>query len=156
MNIRPGDAYLETQVHTASPVKLRLLLIEGAMRFLTQAGEQAAKGDLESASEATTRARDILAEILNNVWNAEGYVARQQKSIYGYLLRLTTIMQLRGQFDHVQSILKVLGEERETWRQLAEKHPNLIMEKKESMISAPHISAFSPPSSLRRELSLEA
>ena len=153
MNIRPGDAYLETQIHTASPIKLRLLLIEGAMRFLTQAGEHAAKGDSEGAGEATARARDILAEILNNVWNAEGYVARQQKSMYGYLLRLTTIMQLRGEFDHAASVIKVLAEERETWRQLAELHPNLSIEKKESMISAPHMTTFS---ARRRELSLEA
>jgi flagellar secretion chaperone FliS len=156
MNIRPGDAYLETQIHTASPIKLRLLLIEGAMRFLTQAGESAAKGDFESAGESTARARDILAEILSNVWNAEGYVAKQQKSIYGYLLRLATIMQLRNQFDHAADIVKVLAEERETWRQLAEKHPNLSIDKKESMISAPHVSAFSPIGAMRRELSLEA
>jgi flagellar protein FliS len=153
MNIRPGDAYLETQIHTASPIKLRLLLIEGAMRFLTQAGEHATSGNIEAAGEATTRARDILAEILNNVWSAEGYVAKQQKSIYGYLLRLTTIMQLRGEFELAPSVIKVLAEERETWRQLAEKHPSLSIERRESMISAPHMGSFSP---VRRELSLEA
>lgn len=156
MNTRASDAYLETQIHTASPIKLRLLLIEGAIRFLTQANEHAANGKRDLAGEATSRARDILAEILNNVWNAEGYVAKQQKSIYGYLLRLATVMQLRGQFEHATDILRVLAEERETWRQLAEIHPNLLVEKRESMISAPHTTAFAPSASIRRELSLEA
>lgn len=140
MSSRPSDAYLEIQVHTASPVKLRLLLIDGAIRFLTHARECASLGDVEKALEFTARVRDILAEILSNVWNAEGYVAKQQKSLYGYLLRLASIMQLRAEFEHADSILKVLVEERETWRQLAEKHSSLSIERKESMISAPHIS----------------
>ncbi len=153
MNPRPTDAYLEIQVQTASPVKLRLLLVDGAIRFLSQARESAAKGDLVGASEATARTRDILAEILSNVWSAEGYVATQQKSLYGYLLRLATIMSLRSEFEHADSILKVLAEERETWRQLAEKHANLSIERRESMIAAPHISHIG---SMVRELSLEA
>jgi flagellar secretion chaperone FliS len=153
MDSRPSDAYLEIQVRTASPVKLRLLLIDGAVRFLTLAKESAAAGDLPKALEFTSRVRDILAEILSNVWNAEGYVARQQKSLYGYLLRLAAIMQLRSEFEHADSILKVLAEERETWRQLAEKHSDIAMDRKESLITAPHIftTAAKP-----RELSLEA
>lgn len=153
MNPRPTDAYLEIQVQTASPVKLRLLLVDGAMRFLSQAKECAAKGDIQGAAEATSRTRDILAEILSNVWSAEGYVAKQQRSLYGYMLRLATIMSLRSEFEHADSILKVLAEERETWRLLAEKHASLSIERRESMIAAPHISHAG---SMVRELSLEA
>lgn len=153
MNARPSDAYLEIQVNTASPVKLRLLLIDGAIRFLSQARESAAAGDATRALELTSRVRDILAEILSNVWNAEGYVAKQQKSLYGYLLRLASIMQLRSEFEHADSILKVLTEERETWRLLAEKHSAIGFDRKESLISAPHMTAIGAKT---RELSLEA
>jgi flagellar protein FliS len=153
MNLRPSDAYLEIQVQTASPIKLRLLLIDGAMRFLTQVQHCALAGDAERAGEYTGRVRDILAEILSNVWNAEGYVAKQQKSIYGYLLRLASIMQLRSEFEHAEGILKVLTEERETWRQLSELHSDLKIDRKESYVAAPHMAAVG---GLARELSLEA
>lgn len=153
MNASPSDAYLEIQVRTASPIKLRLLLIDGATRFLGQAREHAAAGDIPRALECTSRVRDILAEILSNVWNAEGYVARQQKSLYGYLLRLASIMQLRSEFEHADSILKVLSEERETWRLLAEKHSDIASDRRESMITAPHMLTAAATT---RELSLEA
>lgn len=153
MNASPSDAYLEIQVSTASPIKLRLLLIDGAVRFLNQAREHAAAGDTSKALEFTSRVRDILAEILNNVWNAEGYVAKQQKSLYGYLLRLASVMQLRAEFEHADSILKVLAEERETWRMLAEKHSDLTIDRKEAVITAPHMVAGGVKS---REFSLDA
>lgn len=153
MNASPSDAYLEIQVSTASPIKLRLLLIDGAIRFLNQAREHAAAGDTSKALEFTSRVRDILAEILNNVWNAEGYVAKQQKSLYGYMLRLASVMQLRAEFEHADSILKVLAEERETWRMLAEKHSDLAIDRKEALITAPHMVGSGVKS---REFSLDA
>jgi flagellar protein FliS len=141
----PSDAYLETQVHTASPIRLRLLLIEGAIRFYTQAKEQSAAGDLNAAAESGGRGHAILAEILSGMWSAEGDLAKQQKRIYGFLMRLATTMQLRRDFSQADDVLKVLYEERETWRELVQRHGALSNDRPPAFTPAPTLPLESTP-----------
>ena len=58
------DAYLRTKVMTAKPAELRLMLIDGAIRFTEQAKRGYETKDFEAAYNGTTRAQAILLELV--------------------------------------------------------------------------------------------
>jgi len=56
-------AYLQTQVTTAKPVDVIVLLYEGAIKFLSQAKIKMAAGDMEAKGLLISRAMDIISEL---------------------------------------------------------------------------------------------
>ena len=60
-----ANAYLRTQVMTASPEQLRLMLLEGAIKFARQGREAITKKDHENVYNGFSRARNIVLELTN-------------------------------------------------------------------------------------------
>jgi flagellar protein FliS len=122
-NMQPNarDAYLETQVLTASPYKLRLMLIEGAARYAQQTRQLWDESRFEDATESLIRAREIVCELMSSLNPAQSPLARQILPIYSFLFRTMTEAQLHKCREKLADVLRVLGEERETWRQLSER-----------------------------------
>ena len=116
----PRAAYLESQVLTATPQKLRLMLIEGALRFLyrAEAGYDSEPIDRAMVSESLTRARNIVAELLSSVKDEEQGPNQQVASLYLFIFQQLTESQLRGDRAPLREITEILTVERETWRQL--------------------------------------
>jgi flagellar protein FliS len=124
MNPSARDAYLETEVATATPQRLRLMLIEAALRRTRQAETALAANQLDDARAALARSREIVGELLAGIQPDQSPVAKTVLGLYAYLLStLTEIGQTR---DAVQlaGVLRVLEEERETWQQVCLQLPD--------------------------------
>jgi flagellar protein FliS len=120
------DAYLENQVLTATPQKLRLLLIGGAIRFAHAAIQHWEQGRNDEAMEAIIRCRGIVTELFSVV-RPEGFEpATQAVSLYVFLFRELTEAQATRDALRVRDVIDVLEEERETWRQLCEQLPESL------------------------------
>jgi flagellar protein FliS len=118
------DAYFETQVLTATPQRLRLMLIDGALRFARQAIE--CWGDEVNRVpryNALARCHDIVVELYRTIRADELPVARQVKAIYEFLLREMALASMATDCQNVRNVVKVLEEERVTWQQLCEIMP---------------------------------
>lgn len=115
------DAYLETQVLTATPQKLRLMLIEGAIRFVHQTQHYWELGRAEEALESSIRAREIVSELMSSLAPEKSPFASQMLPVYGYIFRTLTEAQLQQSTEKLADALRILGEERETWSQVCEK-----------------------------------
>lgn len=114
--VNPYQQYKETQVHTAPPETLVLMLYDGAIRFLEHARRQLLAG--ENGDEAVTRAQDIIVELMTSL-NLEdgGLIAQNLYRLYDYYLY--RLILSHGTRD-VAGIVEVLGhvrQLRETWRQ---------------------------------------
>lgn len=114
------EAYLETQVLTASPFKLRLMLIDGAIRFVNQTLQLWDEQRDEAAWEASIRAREIISELMSSVSNESSPLAKQILPIYSYIFRSITEAQLKRDREQLLDVVRVLGEERETWQQVCD------------------------------------
>lgn len=118
----PGTArqqYLTTEVMTASPQKLHLMLIEGAMRFVYKARQHGAAGEDEPAREAVSRARRIMADILAGFKkDLDPGLVNQVTLLYGFVYR--TLLEAAFSFDDAKlaGVLRILEIERDTWRQV--------------------------------------
>jgi flagellar protein FliS len=118
------DAYLVAQIRTATPQRLRLMLIEGALRHARQVLQVWQGGALpETAYHSLVRCRDIVTELYAVIKPDESPVARQVAQIYLYLFRLLAEASLTRDPQHVRDAVRVLEQERENWRQVCEKMP---------------------------------
>jgi flagellar protein FliS len=124
MNTSSQHAYRENQVLTATPQKLQLMLIEGALRFARQGLEGWRTGEDEAAAEALVRCRKILSNIQAEIKPERGEAAQRTSSLYLYLFQTLTFAQMNHSTQDLKDIIKVLEIERETWSRLCEQMPD--------------------------------
>src|SRR5262245_28771570 len=115
--------YLETQIKTATPQKLRLMLIEGALRQAVQAREAHAIGRRDQFSSALERARDIVTELIAGIRPEKTPLNETVRALYAFVFRSLAEAQLYDDAKHIDDALRVLQEERQTWLQLCETTP---------------------------------
>lgn len=117
----PGD-YLETEVMTAAPQKLQLMLIDAAIRQANAVREHWSNGDHEPATEALIRAQQIITELLCGL-NPEKDKDLTSKvaSVYLFIFRTLQDAQAEQSEAKLLEAIKVLEVERETWQQVCEK-----------------------------------
>lgn len=118
------DVYLEAQVRTATPQRLRLMLIEGALRFARQSlALWDDERQREARFDALARCRNIVSELYATI-KTEGFpVAAQVKAIYLFLFQQLANASLAKDPEKVRDVVGVLEAERETWQQLCEIMP---------------------------------
>jgi len=115
--------YLETQVMTATPQRLRLMLIEGAMRFAREAIMHHEQADADATFESILRCRAIITELLGAIKSDRSEAARQVAGIYLFLFRELSEIQMKHDAARLGEVVRVLEVEQETWRQLCEAMP---------------------------------
>jgi flagellar protein FliS len=110
------QAYHHNAVATAAPEQLVVMLFDGALRFSRRAVTAFEAGQLPQATQAIGRVTSIVNE-LNATLDTEagGEIARNLRSIYGFVNRhLVEAVQLADP-DRVRQAATLLGELREAF-----------------------------------------
>jgi flagellar protein FliS len=110
------QAYHHNAVATAAPEQLVVMLFDGALRFSRRAVSAFEAGQLPQATQAIGRVTSIVNE-LNATLDTEagGEIARNLRSIYGFINRhLVEAIQLADP-DRVRQAATLLGELREAF-----------------------------------------
>ena len=115
------NEYFVSQVLTASPHKLHLLLIEGAIRFGRQAEAAMERGDFESASAPLVRMLDIVGEMLASVRQLKSDLNLKVAELYLFLFRRVSEAKVNDDVEKLAEAIRLLEYERETWRLVCEK-----------------------------------
>lgn len=116
------DTYLETEVLTATPQKLQLMLIDGALRFIELARHHWRNDKDEEACEALIRAQRIVTELLSGLnKDVDADLAGKVASIYLYIFRTLLAAHNERDEEKLDDVVRILNIERETWRQVCEK-----------------------------------
>ena len=123
MNATIRDAYFETQVTTATPQRLRLMLIEEALRRTkaAQAACEARRWDEGTADIEHGRA--VLAELIGGIHPEKTPLAQQVLGIYLYMLSALAEAQFGRDSQCLADVVRVLEEERHTWQAVCQKMP---------------------------------
>ena len=116
----PANIYLENNVFTASPQRLRLMLIEAGLRFSQQTLAHWQAGRTEDGTLALIRAQAVVSELHNSVRSGESDLAAQVAAMYLVLYRSLCEAQLDSDAAKVESVIRALNEDYETWRQLCD------------------------------------
>jgi flagellar protein FliS len=118
------QAYLETQILTSTPQRLRLMLIEGAIRRARVAQEAWREGNVVLGLEAAGECRNIVTELIGGIQPDQTPLARQVLGIYMYLFSTLVEAQLSRDPNRLTDILRVLEEERQTWQAVCRQMPD--------------------------------
>ncbi len=117
------STYLATQVMTASPQRLRLMLIDAALRSARQAEGAVSPDQPEQFAEGLERARNVVGELLGSIKPEKHPLNDTARALYGFIFRSLMQAQLQHSLPKLQDAIRVLEEERITWEQVCEMEP---------------------------------
>ncbi len=112
--------YLETEVMSADPLKLVVLLYRGAIEAVRHAQILLTSGDIAGRSERIGKAVDIIHELFRSLdHDRGGAVSRQLMDLYDYMIRRlieANVTQTAAPLVEIESLLTTLAE---GWRECA-------------------------------------
>lgn len=115
----PYDVYQRTQVDTASPARLVVMLYDGAIRFLRQGQAAMQQGDREKQNHYLVRAQRIIAELASSLNMEEGgEIAVNLMALYQFMHEQLVLANLQDDVDRVQKVRQMLESLREAWTQV--------------------------------------
>lgn len=117
-----NNPYFRTKVLTASPEELRLMLIDGCIRFLRDGRAALEAKNFEKVFEHFTNARNILVELTTSLKREiDPDLCNKLEAIYTYVLRLTVDGSFDKNLQKIDEAIELMEFDRETWVMLMEK-----------------------------------
>lgn len=119
----PADAYLRSKVLSARPEELRLMLIEGAIKFARQGGQGISTKNWELAYNGLSRAKNILLELISSLRpEIAPDICNRLSALYMFMYRRLLDANLEKNPAIVDEVVELLEYDRETWLMVIEKH----------------------------------
>jgi flagellar protein FliS len=114
-----AEAYLETQVLTASPERLHLMVVDAAVRFARQSLGALEEKNIEAAYLALTRSRSCISEILTGIdAKPNPELAERLRALFVFVHQNLTRADLMRDPQLVREALEILQIHRKTWLDL--------------------------------------
>lgn len=113
---KSSDAYLKTRVLTASPEQLRLMLLDGAIKFARQARAGQESKDYEASFEGFSQARAIVMELIVTIDPEPApELAGRVKSVLSFIFSEMVEASMNKDASRMDEPIRLLEYERETW-----------------------------------------
>ena len=113
------DDYLVTEVMTAAPQKLQLLLVDAAFRLAVKAREHRRDHQAEAAGEALIRCQQIVTELMCGLRpESNPELVRKVGAIYAFIFRTLVEAHLKHDATKLDEVISILEIERDTWREV--------------------------------------
>ena len=117
MSAANPNAYLRTKVLTATPGELRMMLLDGAVKFARQGQDGLSSRDFEAAYNGISRCQAILLELINALDPPhDPELCRRLSSLYTYLYMKLVHASTERDSAAIDEVIKLLDYECETWR----------------------------------------
>lgn len=116
-----ASAYLKTKVLSASPEELRLMLLEGAIKFAMQGREGLNTRNFEASFNGFSQARNIVMELINSIRaDVDPDLCARVSSLYTYIYTQLVEASFQKDIPKAGKAIELLEYERETWAMLME------------------------------------
>lgn len=122
MTIDTTNAYLRNKVFSASPAELRLMLLDGALRFCRVGREGLVAKNYEQSYNGLSNAKNIIMELITSLRDeVDPDLCAKLRGLYMYMYKRLVDANLDKDPAPVDEVLSLLEFERETWVLLMEK-----------------------------------
>lgn len=116
-------AYRKTQIETASPEALILMLYDGALRFISQAEIAFEDKNLEQTSNLLLRVQAIFSELMTSLDKDKGgEIAENLERLYVFFLEKLGEANIKKDPAPMLEIKPLIQNLRNTWEQAMQKH----------------------------------
>lgn len=117
-----ANAYLRTKVMSASPEELRLMLLDGAIKFANQGKEGLERKDYEASYNGVSQCRNIVFELLTTIREDLALdLASNVKALYTFLYTHLLDASVEKNTQKLVEVIELLEFERETWVMLMDR-----------------------------------
>lgn len=117
-----SNPYFRTKVLTASPAELRMMLLEGCLRFIGIGRDGLVNKDYERVYEGFSQARAIVIELINAMNpEVEPELCKRLSALYTYVHRLLTEASFEKSLEKADEAIRLMDYERETWAMVMER-----------------------------------
>ncbi len=114
-----ANAYLKTKVMTAPPEELRMMLLDGAVRFAMMAKVGMETKDYEKIYEGFKSSREIVLELINTINpGPDPQLAETVRGLYVFIFGELAKASLNKDMERLDKAIELLEYEQETWAQL--------------------------------------
>jgi len=124
-------AYKNTNINTASPAELTLMLYDGAVKFCNMAIMALDKNDLEGCNRNIAKTKRIIVEFRSTL-NFDYEVANDFDRVYDYIHWVLTQANIKKDKALLEEALKRIREMRDTWRELMKANKKQEQDKKQN------------------------
>lgn len=116
----PYAQYQQTQIETASPERLLLMLYDGAIRFANVAKKAIEDKDFHTASTHCIKVQSILNELMITLdMKVGGEIAQNLFDLYDFMSRETVAANVGKNARRLEGVIEIFKELREAWMQAA-------------------------------------
>ncbi|GLY09282.1 flagellar export chaperone FliS [Pseudobacillus badius] len=120
----PYQTYSNNAVTTASPGELTLMLYNGCLKFINQAKQAVADGNIEAKNTSIQKAQAIIQELMVTL-NMEMAVSENLMSLYDYLNRRLVEANIKNDTVILEEVEGFVTEFRDTWKEVIQKNRQL-------------------------------
>lgn len=111
--------YKRSQVETASPISLVLMLYDRAIVLLNKAKNEISANQYEAKGGSLDKASDIVFELLTTLDKDKGgEIASSLAKLYNFVLREITDANANQNTKALDNSIKILSELRESWESI--------------------------------------
>lgn len=125
----PYANYKETQIKTANPEKLLMMLFDGGLKFLKQARDHMEKKEMKEANNKLQRSQAIVVELMNSLDTKQGEVAENLMLLYDYMLNEMIQANVKKDVEKIDGVIQMMRDMRQTFNEASQKakadHPQI-------------------------------
>jgi flagellar protein FliS len=115
--LSPSEQYRSTQIETASPERLLILLYDGAIRSLNHARVAIDERNRQKANRSFQKAQAIITELQGVLDMSVGEIAKNLYALYDYFTRRLIEANIKQDGAIAGEVLEHLKDLRSAWKQ---------------------------------------
>lgn len=109
------QTYIDSNILTASPEKLVILMYEGAIKFLKKAKDDINKKDFEEACECLYKSQLIIGELMSSLDMKYGTISQNLLAIYSHCYDKIVGANIKKDIKIIDEVRSLLTELLESW-----------------------------------------
>jgi len=114
----PYKRYRQTQVGTAGPLELIIMMYDGAIRFCNQAKAAIEEDNYDQANRLFKRVQDIIDELNISLNMEAGEIAANLRGLYEFINTQLFEANIKKDLKLVDQVVGLLTELRSSWAEL--------------------------------------
>lgn len=114
----PYQQYKQTQVQTASPGELVLMLYNGAIKNINTAIIHLEKGEKDEFRTKLDKALDIVTELMVSLKPEGGDISTQLTNLYDFVINRLITGSAKYSEKELEEALQIITGLRDTWQQM--------------------------------------
>lgn len=135
MKPQKPDSYRKTQIETANPATLIIMLFDRAIALLDKAKKEIQEKDYEQKGYSLTKANEIIAELASSLdMEKGGEIATSLKRLYGFVIQQILDADMNLNTNAIDNAKKVVSELRESWASIKD-NPDAVPQNSDNTTS---------------------